>query len=56
MREARCPAILVECGFLSNPEELQLLTSAPYQTKLSLAIAAACIARYDELESKYGES
>ncbi len=56
MREARCPAILVECGFLSNPEELQLLTSAPYQTKLSLAIAAACVAQYDKLESKYGKS
>ena len=56
MREARCPAILVECGFLSNPEELALLGSEAYRTKLALAVAAACISHYDKLESVYGKS
>ncbi|MBR4656386.1 MAG: N-acetylmuramoyl-L-alanine amidase [Oscillospiraceae bacterium] len=55
MREAHCPAILVECGFLSNPEELALLGTETYQTKLALAITAACISHYDELESVYGK-
>ena len=56
MREAHCPAILVECGFLSNPEELALLGTEAYRTKLALAITAACISHYYELESVYGKS
>lgn len=36
----RCkkPSVLVECGFLSNPEECSLLASEDYRKKLSLAI------------------
>lgn len=36
-----CPAILVECGFLSNGEEASLLQTDAYQRKLSLALAGA---------------
>ena len=36
-----CPAILVECGFLSNPQEEQLLQNDGYQTKLAAALAAS---------------
>ena len=36
-----CPAILVECGFLSNGEEASLLLTADYQRKLAAALAAA---------------
>lgn len=32
------PAVLVECGFLSNPEEEALLRSETYQRKVSMAI------------------
>lgn len=32
------PAIMVECGFLSNPEEVGLLKTSEYQSKLALAI------------------
>lgn len=32
------PSILVECGFLSNPEEEQLLSSQDYQTKFCYAL------------------
>ena len=37
----RCtvPAVLVECGFLSNPAELELLKTEEYQKKLSCVIA-----------------
>lgn len=38
MNHISCPAILVECGFLSNPNEEQLLLSPAYQTKLALAL------------------
>ena len=39
------PGILVECGFLSNPEEEQKLTSADYQKKIA-AILAAVVAGF----------
>ena len=38
MAHANCPAILVECGFLSNSAETRLLLSPEYQTKLAVAI------------------
>ena len=34
-----CPAVLVECGFLSNPEELELLKTEEYRNKLATVIA-----------------
>ena len=34
-----CPAILIECGFLSNPEERRLLTTEIYQNQLSEIIS-----------------
>ncbi|MBE6976092.1 MAG: N-acetylmuramoyl-L-alanine amidase [Ruminococcaceae bacterium] len=36
-----CPGVLVECGFLSNPEEEYLLRSKDYQIKLCAVIAAS---------------
>ena len=36
-------AVLVECGFLSNPEEEGLLQDPKYQTKLAAVIAAGCL-------------
>lgn len=33
------PAVLVECGFLSNPAEAQKLTEKTYQTQLALVLA-----------------
>lgn len=41
MNHITCPAILVECGFLSNPEEDLLLQSQAYQIKLASALTAA---------------
>ena len=36
----RIPAVLVECGFLSNPEECEKLCTDEYQTQLAAAIFA----------------
>ena len=33
------PAVIVECGFISNPEEAELLCDSAYQQKLAAAIA-----------------
>ncbi len=35
------PAVLVECGFLSNPEECERLSSEEYQLKLAVVLFAA---------------
>lgn len=39
LKKAVCPAIIVECGFLSNPEEAALLVTEEYQEKLAFSIA-----------------
>lgn len=41
MEHIECPGILIECGFLSNPEEEARLRSAEYQKRLCCVIAAA---------------
>lgn len=41
MKNPPVPAILVECGFLSNPQEEQKLADDRYQAKLAWAIAEA---------------
>lgn len=43
MRNAACPAVLVECGFLSNAEELSRLQEAAYQTKLGMIMLSVFI-------------
>lgn len=40
------PAVMIECGFMSNPGESLLLSDSAYQKKLSLAIAAG-LEEYD---------
>ena len=41
MSHINCPAILVECGFLSNPMEDQLLQTPEYQMMISVSLAGA---------------
>lgn len=41
MNHVTCPAVLIECGFLTNPEEEAMLRDEDYQRKLSAVIAAA---------------
>lgn len=41
MNHITCPAVLIECGFLTNPEEEALLRDQTYQRKLAAVIAAA---------------
>ncbi len=39
MQNIHCPGVLIECGFLSNPQEEYLLRSDAYQKKLCAVIA-----------------
>lgn len=41
MQHIECTGVLIECGFLSNPQEEALLRSDDYQRKLCCVIAAA---------------
>lgn len=40
MNQVRCPAVLIECGFLSNPAEEALLKTECYRLKLAVLITA----------------
>lgn len=42
LNRMKVPGVLVECGFLSNPEELELLSSEDYRKKCASVIAEAC--------------
>jgi len=45
-RTTRIPAVLVECGFLTNRAEARRLLTASHRQKLANAIAAAIAAKY----------
>lgn len=38
LKKANCPAVIVECGFLSNPEEAALLATKEYQEKVAFSV------------------
>lgn len=40
MEHSNCPAVLIECGFLSNPSEERQLLDESYQKKMCSVIAA----------------
>ena len=49
-----CPAILVECGFLSNGAEASLLLTDVYQRKISLALAGAYLREIQMIPTVWG--
>ncbi len=55
MKESRRPAILVECGFMSNPDEAAMLRDPVYQTRLAAAIAAG-YAAFDTDPNRSGDT
>lgn len=46
LHRAKIPAVLIECGFLSNEGELELLKSQDYKSALALNLFAALV-KYD---------
>ncbi len=49
LKNVECPAVIVECGFLSNYSESELLVSEDYQNKLAVAIGNGIL---DYLENR----
>ena len=50
MEHLECTGVLVECGFLSNPEEERLLQDGTYQKKIAAAICGALTEYLSEKE------
>lgn len=49
-----CPAILVECGFLSNGEEAALLCTDSYQRKVAVGLAGAYFNELQKIPTTLG--
>ena len=43
LKVSPCPAIIIECGFLSNEQDEKLLLSENYQQKLANQIFYGCL-------------
>jgi N-acetylmuramoyl-L-alanine amidase len=41
MRNAQCRSVLMECGFLSNPDDLEKLQTDSYRTQLAVVMLAS---------------
>ena len=48
LKKAEIPAVLVECGFLSNPKEEKLLLKDDYKKKVAWAIYKGLITYFSE--------
>lgn len=46
---AQTPAVMVECGFLSNPSECKRLEDYKYQGNMAFSIFGAALKYYDEI-------
>ena len=49
LKNTICPIVLVECGFLSNPEECEKLSEKEYKKRLSFSIVCGIIKYMEEL-------
>lgn len=47
LSHVNCPAVLVECGFLSNPTDLENLKNPAFQSKLAVILMAS-VRQYQE--------
>ncbi len=54
MEHVKCPAILVECGFLSNPAEEKKLCNTEYQKRIACALCIS-VNRYLAQEREINE-
>ena len=54
LKKTACPIVIVECGFLSNRQEAELLSDAEYQQKVAVAISKG-IENYLNEEAKDGK-
>lgn len=51
LRDAYMPAVLVECGFVTNPEEEKLLSAGDYRERVATALASGITQFVNRVES-----
>ena len=56
LRGQRCPAVLVEGGYLSNPQEARRIADPAYRQKLAEAVAQALVEKPEAGGSGAGRS
>lgn len=54
LKKSPCPLVIVECGFLSNPQEEQQLLAAEYQRKVAWAVHLGVLEWMAKLQEKNG--
>ena len=47
----KMPSVLIECGFLSNPDEAMLLSDKQYQKKLAFVTYLSLVEYFNKTES-----
>lgn len=47
-QDLNLPAVIIECGFLSNPEEALMLNTPEYQEKIALSIYLGVLSYYNQ--------
>ncbi len=52
LNRATMPAVLVECGFLSNPQECEKLSQKEYQRELSFSMVCAMIEYIEQTKAQ----
>lgn len=52
LREVNIPSVLIECGFLSNPNEERLLSDSKYQEKIAWAIYIGIMRYFKEVKNE----
>lgn len=50
LKDSKIPAVIVECGFLSNPEEEKKLQTQEYQDKIAWAVYSGILKYFDQIE------
>lgn len=48
LKNLACPAILIECGFLSNEEDLKKLSNEEYQSQYAFAVSVGLLKYYTQ--------
>ena len=49
---SKCPGVILECGFLSNPDESERLKDEKYQTDLAEIICEGIDVYFEEKQEK----
>ncbi|QIB27109.1 N-acetylmuramoyl-L-alanine amidase CwlD [Caloranaerobacter azorensis] len=52
IREVNIPSVLIECGFISNPNEERLLSDSKYQEKIAWAIYIGIMRYFKEVKNE----